>query len=42
VGRVNMDLFSHDVGIDFTEITGFDTAVGGSPSNVESGPAASV
>lgn len=37
VGRVNMDLFSQDVGVDFAEITGFDTAVGGSPSNVAIG-----
>ena len=34
VGRVNMDLFSQDIGADFADITGFDAAVGGSPSNV--------
>lgn len=37
VGRVNMDLFSQDVGVDFAEITGFDAAVGGSPTNIAIG-----
>lgn len=34
VGRVNMDLFAQDIGVAFEHITGFDAAVGGSPSNV--------
>ena len=34
VGRINMDLFSQDIGADFADITGFDAAVGGGPSNV--------
>ncbi len=34
VGRVNMDLFAQDIGAAFKDITGFDAAVGGSPSNV--------
>ena len=37
VGRVNMDLFAQDIGADFADITGFDVAVGGSPSNVAMG-----
>jgi len=37
VGRVNMDLFAQDIGADFADITGFDAAVGGSPSNVAMG-----
>ena len=34
VGRVNMDLFAQDIGAAFEDITGFDAAVGGSPTNV--------
>ncbi len=34
VGRVNMDLYSQDIGADFADITGFDAMVGGSPSNI--------
>ena len=34
IGRVSMDLFSQDIGADFAHITGFDTAVGGSPTNI--------
>lgn len=34
VGRVNMDLFAQDIGVAFEHVTGFDAAVGGSPSNV--------
>lgn len=37
VGRVNLDLFAQDIGADFVDITGFDAAVGGSPSNVAMG-----
>lgn len=37
VGRVNMDLFSQEIGADFADIPGFDTAIGGSPSNVAVG-----
>lgn len=29
-----MDLFAQDIGADFADITGFDVAVGGSPSNI--------
>lgn len=34
VGRVNMDLFSRDVGASFAAIESFDAMVGGSPSNI--------
>ena len=34
VGRVNMDLYSQDIGAAFADITGFDAMVGGSPSNI--------
>jgi 5-dehydro-2-deoxygluconokinase len=37
VGRVNMDLFSQQIGSDFADIAGFDAAVGGSPSNIAMG-----
>ncbi len=37
VGRVNMDLFSQEIGADFADIPGFDAAVGGSPSNIAIG-----
>lgn len=39
VGRVNMDLFAQDIGAEFADITGFDAAVGGSPTNVAMGTA---
>lgn len=34
VGRVTMDLHAQDIGAPFAEISGFDTSVGGSPTNV--------
>lgn len=34
VGRVTMDLFARDIGVPFEEVSGFDTSVGGSPTNV--------
>jgi 5-dehydro-2-deoxygluconokinase len=34
IGRVNMDLFSREVGAPFEEIRSFDAMVGGSPSNI--------
>lgn len=37
VGRVNMDLYSQDIGAEFADITGFDAMVGGSPSNIAIG-----
>lgn len=37
IGRVNMDLFSRDVGADFADITSFDAMVGGSPTNIAIG-----
>lgn len=37
VGRVNMDLFAQDIGVAFADVTGFDAAVGGSPTNVAMG-----
>ena len=37
VGRINMDLFSQEIGAEFADIPGFDTAVGGSPSNIAIG-----
>lgn len=37
IGRVSMDLFAEDIGADFTDITGFETGVGGSPSNIAIG-----
>lgn len=37
VGRVSLDLFSQNVGVPFEEIRGFDTSVGGSPSNIAIG-----
>ena len=39
VGRVNMDLYAQDIGAEFADITGFDAAVGGSPTNVAIGTA---
>ena len=37
MGRVGMDLFSQDLGVPFTEVSGFDASVGGSPSNIAIG-----
>lgn len=37
VGRVNMDLFAQDIGAAFADVTGFDAAVGGSPTNIAMG-----
>jgi len=37
MGRVGMDLFAQNVGAPFEEVTGFDTAVGGSPVNIAIG-----
>lgn len=37
IGRVSMDLFAHDIGAPFAEITGFETGVGGSPTNIAIG-----
>jgi len=37
VGRVTMDLFSRDIGSPFEDVTGFDAAVGGSPTNIAIG-----
>ncbi len=34
IGRVSMDLFAQDIGAPFSEITGFETGVGGSPTNI--------
>ena len=34
VGRVTMDLFARDIGVPFEQVSGFDTSVGGSPTNV--------
>lgn len=39
VGRVNMDLFSQDIGAEFEDVTGFDAMVGGSPTNIAIGTA---
>lgn len=39
VGRVNMDLFSQDIGAAFEDVTGFDAGVGGSPTNIAIGTA---
>ncbi len=36
-GRVSMDLFSLNIGAPFVEIEGFDTGVGGSPTNIAIG-----
>jgi 5-dehydro-2-deoxygluconokinase len=37
IGRVSMDLFAQNIGAPFEEITGFDTSVGGSPTNIAIG-----
>lgn len=34
IGRVNMDLFSRDIGAEFRDIRSFDAMVGGSPANI--------
>jgi 5-dehydro-2-deoxygluconokinase len=34
VGRVNLDLYAQQVGVEFAEIAGFEAMVGGSPVNV--------
>ncbi len=39
VGRVTMDLHAQNIGAPFEEITGFDTMVGGSPTNIAIGSA---
>jgi 5-dehydro-2-deoxygluconokinase len=33
VGRVNIDLYSQQVGVQFVDVTGWDAMVGGSPTN---------
>ena len=37
VGRVNMDLYSRDIGAPFEDVSSFDAMVGGSPSNIAIG-----
>lgn len=37
VGRVTMDLFARDIGAPFEHVTGFDSSVGGSPTNIAIG-----
>ena len=39
VGRVTMDLHAQNIGAPFEEVVGFDTMVGGSPTNVAIGSA---
>lgn len=39
VGRVNLDLYSRQIGAPFREVTGFDAMVGGSPTNIAIGAA---
>ena len=39
IGRVSMDLYAQQVGAEFTDISGFDAMVGGSPSNIAIGTA---
>lgn len=39
VGRVTMDLHAQDIGAPFEEVSGFDTMVGGSPTNIAIGSA---
>ena len=34
VDRVNMDLFAQDTGAEFADVTGFDAAIGDSPTDV--------
>ena len=37
VGRVNLDLYSQQIGAPFEEVTGFEAMVGGSPTNIAIG-----
>jgi len=37
IGRVSMDLFAENIGAPFVDITGFETGVGGSPTNIAIG-----
>ena len=37
IGRVSMDLFAQNVGAAFEDVSGFETAVGGSPVNIAIG-----
>lgn len=39
VGRVNLDLYSQQIGAPFSEVTGFEAMVGGSPTNIAIGTA---
>ena len=39
VGRVTMDLHAQNIGVPFEEVVGFDTMVGGSPTNIAIGAA---
>ena len=39
VGRVNLDLYSQQIGAPFREVTGFEAMVGGSPTNIAIGAA---
>ena len=39
VGRVNLDLYSQQIGASFAKVTGFDGMVGGSPTNIAIGTA---
>ena len=39
VGRVTMDLHAQNIGVPFAEVEGFDTMVGGSPTNIAIGSA---
>jgi 5-dehydro-2-deoxygluconokinase len=34
IGRVNFDLYAQQAGVEFTEVTSWDSMVGGSPANV--------
>jgi len=34
VGRVNLDLYAQEIGVEFPEARGFDAMIGGSPSNI--------
>ncbi|MEM7033411.1 MAG: 5-dehydro-2-deoxygluconokinase [Chloroflexota bacterium] len=37
MGRVSMDLFSQNIGVPFDQVKGFDTGIGGSPTNIAVG-----
>lgn len=39
VGRVSMDLYSRQIGAEFTDVESFDAMIGGSPSNIAIGTA---